>query len=203
VRRQKIALAPTYGAPTLKTPVDDLVRGIRREYSSANILQRRLCWQLPSHELNIDNRQLAEMPEFLATSFAVQLGRWKSARACRNTLSRILSPQSPALTMRQFETVVTLNLNSNKLVELPPDIGLLKCLRSISLDDNLLVALPESFTELKTLTFLSMQQNTFPRLPPDLGELTLLRHLNVRANLLSELCPSFSMLTGLTYLDLR
>lgn len=201
-QRRKLQLAPTMGEPTLRNPVAELLEGRAVHYTEEEVLQRHICRGFTARELKLDSRHLTRMPDFLASTIALQLGRYKSVSACLNQLSLLLSGDSPALSMRQFRNVVTLRLTSNQLQELPADIGLLQGLRTLALDNNNLNELPRSLCQLKNLTYLNLRQNRMASLPDQLGLLARLKHLDVAKNMLAELCSSFPGLTSLTFLDL-
>lgn len=200
--KRKLALAPTLGAPTLRNPVADLIEGKPVKFSQDEVVRRYICRCLAARELKLDSRRLEKLPTILGSTLGVQLGRFKTASACLNKLTVLLSVDSPALSLRQFRHVGTLRLTSNALHQLPADLGLLQGLRSLHLDNNNINELPVSLTQLKNLTYLNLRQNRMVNLPPYLGMLQRLQYLDVSKNLLTEVCHTFHLLTSLTYLDL-
>jgi leucine-rich repeat protein SHOC2 len=71
------------------------------------------------------------------------------------------------------------------------------------LQDNRLIALPESLGNLLNLTDLDLRNNRLTSLPESLGQLQKLRYLDLRANALWMLPTSLSTLRNLEKLDLR
>lgn len=200
-RKRALRLAPTLGAPTMKSPLDVLRMGVHIVEETS--VKRLICGSLSTRALKLDSRLLTTLPTFLATNFALQLGCFKTMTATRNTMSDLLSySKLPGLSLRNFTTLLEVRLSGNRLSSLPWDIGALTSLRTLLLDDNLLNSLPPTFSKLNRLLHLSMNKNNFDSLPYDLGELKELRHLSINTNLISELPPTFHKLASLTYLDM-
>jgi len=201
-KKRKVRLASTLGRPTLKNPVEDLVKGFSRIYTDEEIAQRLLLRHITQKRVELDTRRLKSLPEFMGSNLFLQLGQPKSMSAVRNELTHIYNRHAPAITVRQFRSLTTLNLAGNKLTVLPPDIGLLSNLKVLNLESNKLTILPPSISQLNRLTHLHLKLNNLTTLPDHIGDLTALQHLDLANNLLNELCGTFGGLVSLTFLDL-
>ncbi len=101
------------------------------------------------------------------------------------------------------EETAYLDLRSNRLSVLPPEIGQLTNLTELDLGDNQLSVLPPEIGQLTRLEWLSLDNNQLSELPPEIGQLTNLTELDLRSNQLSVLPPEIEQLTNLTWLCLR
>jgi len=99
------------------------------------------------------------------------------------------------------DEVTTLNLRSNQLTTLPPEIAELKSLTTLYLRSKL-TALPPEIAELKSLTTLDLSGNQLTALPPEIAELKSLTTLDLSGNQLTALPPEIAELKSLTTLDL-
>ncbi|KAL6041668.1 Leucine rich repeat domain containing protein [Balamuthia mandrillaris] len=98
--------------------------------------------------------------------------------------------------------ILRLNLNKQHLRSLPPQIGLLRYLRSLNLKRNRLTELPEEFGMLDHLQHLVLSFNCLASLPHSIGNLKQLRMLDIHSNNLTYLPESFVHLSALEYLCL-
>ena len=90
-----------------------------------------------------------------------------------------------------------LDLSSKGLAELPPEIGQLTQLESLSVSNNQLTSLPPEIGQLTQLTKLDAHGNKLTSLPKDIGQLTKLADLEVRSNKLTSLPKDIGQLTEL------
>jgi len=97
---------------------------------------------------------------------------------------------------------MSLNLDGNKLMELPPEIGRLTSLTDLHLKSNQLTNLPPEIGQLSGLTHLTLDSNHLTKLPPEIGQLTGLTNLYVNGNQLTGLPPEIVRLTNLRELHL-
>lgn len=109
-------------------------------------------------------------------------------------------------TFAQLELLETLDLSSNGLRTVPPEIFNLPFLRKLYLADNELRN--EGFAGVKKpikapLVYMNLASTEIDRIP-DLGILPELFHLNVSNNLLKQLTPEqFAPLCQIKYVDLN
>jgi Leucine-rich repeat (LRR) protein/serine/threonine protein phosphatase PrpC len=95
-----------------------------------------------------------------------------------------------------------LSLSTNRIEELPPEIGSLKALRRLDVTNNLLRALPAEFAQLMRLEELYLAHNRFACCPAVLGALRQLVKLDLRSNRFRALPDELSGLCSLKTLDL-
>jgi Leucine-rich repeat (LRR) protein len=80
-----------------------------------------------------------------------------------------------------------LNLYSNQLKSLPPQIGNLVNLNQLGLNENLLETLPNEIGNLTNLQILDLRYNRLEELPERISNLVLLKRLFLRYNRISQL----------------
>ncbi|HEX5731603.1 MAG TPA: COR domain-containing protein [Blastocatellia bacterium] len=95
-----------------------------------------------------------------------------------------------------------LDLSSNQLTSLPPEIAKLTNLTALNLGGNQLTSLPPGITRLTNLTDLYLYDNQLTSLPPEITKLTKLTSLSLWGNQLEEFPPEITRMTNLTRLDL-
>ena len=88
------------------------------------------------------------------------------------------------------------------IIRLPAEIGNLKNLEVLTLDDQIIKELPASITQLTYLKALHLRNNALTALPDDFGNLSQLEILDLKANDLKALPASFSNLKKLDQLNL-
>ena len=93
----------------------------------------------------------------------------------------------------------SLDLSSNQLTALPPEISKLTNLTELNLSGNQLTAIPPEISKLTNLTELRLSGNQLTALPPEISKLTNLTELRLSYNQLTALPPE---ITNLTVLDL-
>ena len=118
--------------------------------------------------------------------------------------------------LRGLSALRYLNLSSNQLTALPPELGQLQNLTldlqqltslnwanpEPALDLNQLTSLPPELGQLQNLTTLYLPGNQLTSLPPELGQLQSLELLYLDHNQLTSLPPELGQLTNLTTLYL-
>ena len=97
--------------------------------------------------------------------------------------------------------VATLDLSEGDISELPPEIGKLTALQSLTVSG--LNELPREIGQLRSLTRLNLSSNYLRKLPRELFQLRKLSVLNLSSNYLSELPGEIAGLRNLTGLDLN
>ena len=96
-----------------------------------------------------------------------------------------------------------LNLASNRLTSLPPEIGHLSRLQLLDLGFNRLTSLPPEIGHLSRLQSLDLANNQLTSLPPEIGYLSNLQSLVLSNNQISVLPPEISLLSSLQLLGLK
>jgi len=102
----------------------------------------------------------------------------------------------------QLKGLNELYIQDNNLTTLPAEIGKLTVLTSLYLYDNQLTEFPPEICQLTTLTELYLGKNKLTKMPPEIGKLTALSKLYVYSNSLAELPLEIGKLTALTRLSL-
>jgi len=88
------------------------------------------------------------------------------------------------------------------LIELPTSIGGLTSLKNLNLQMNKLEELPEQFSELTKLEELDLWNNKLIKLPESIGKLSKLKDIDLKSNSLEELPEGLFELKNLEKLDL-
>lgn len=99
-----------------------------------------------------------------------------------NHLSRL-----PSLELESFCNLKSLFLNQNRLVKLPDSLGALVKLECLSVSYNFLESLPESISKLKNLREIKLASNRFQTFPSKLVDLPNLELLDMSANVIESL----------------
>jgi Leucine Rich Repeat (LRR) protein len=100
------------------------------------------------------------------------------------------------------ENVLKLDLGSQEITKLPDGIGFLKNLKTLVLNSNYLITLPDSFRNLANLKNFDFSYNTLTKLPAPVYQLGNLKKLYLCNNRLKELLDAFGNLVHLIWLDL-
>jgi len=134
--------------------------------------------------LNLQNNQLAELPESLGN-----LGCHSSTNI--------------AYLFHWERGMKILSLADNQFTAVPESIGNLQSLRRLYLQNNRLTALPESIGNLRSLQILYLQNNQLTAIPESFGNLHDLRTLFLDSNQLTAIPESVVNLQELRQVDLR
>ena len=102
----------------------------------------------------------------------------------------------------QLHNLITLYLGVNKLTTLPPEIGQLQTLEQLDLGENQLTTLPPEIRQLQNLQQLDLGKNQLTTLTPEIGQLQNLITLYLGENQLNTLPPEIRQLQNLQQLDL-
>jgi Leucine-rich repeat (LRR) protein len=94
----------------------------------------------------------------------------------------------------------TLVVRGNRLTALPPEIGELRQLQSLMIGGNQLARLPTTIGQLQALVELELMNNHLETLPVEISGLQELRNLSVISNRLTELPTTIGQLHNLTSL---
>lgn len=94
--------------------------------------------------------------------------------------------------------IKVLNLNSNKISQLPLGIKYLVNLTELHINKNLIRVIPDTIEYMQCLQFLDVSSNELQNLTPSLGKLKNLRKLNITDNTeLDELCLELCLATNI------
>lgn len=93
------------------------------------------------------------------------------------------------------------DLSNLSLTSLPPEIGSLTSLESLSLGHNQLSSLPLEIGRLTSLEYLNISYNQLSSLPLEIGHLTSLQILDIRNNQLTSLPAEIGQLAHLKHLS--
>lgn len=99
--------------------------------------------------------------------------------------------------------VEDINLGSNNLASIPLELGALKCLKSLWLDDNKISEFPVCLCQLDGLETLRLSGNDLQTVPPSISNLQNLRVLALDNNELKEFPLGILQLNNLRHLLLR
>ena len=108
------------------------------------------------------------------------------------TLFRLPSPELAA-----FSNLKSLFLNQNRLVGLPDCLGALVKLECLSVSYNFLESLPDSIANLKSLREVKLASNRFHNFPEKLSELPNLELLDLSANVIETFNTKSASLSNL------
>ncbi|XP_026752116.2 leucine-rich repeat-containing protein 40-like [Galleria mellonella] len=166
-------------------------------------------------QLNLSNRGLGTVPEnvwkidelVLEDSKEVDFARsdlnnWWNAEPLKmlDLSSNVIKSISP--NVKLLPQLVTLKLHDNALTNLPAEFGELKNLSNLSLDHNKMSLLPQEFYKLTELRWFSISHNLLEKIEPDFGDLVMLNFLNMSHNKLVVLPPGMGYLVRLVELNL-
>lgn len=146
--------------------------------------------------LNLSHNQFRALPEKFST-----LPKLKWFNISYNQLENLVLPlESPLKTLLaihnfleslpteigNLKTLEKIHLQNNKITELPMSIGNLKALKELRLYNNQLQYLPDTFQNLQNLEHLSLGKNNFEEAPHVLSKLKKLKTLDIGENPLPQ-----------------
>lgn len=117
--------------------------------------------QTAGTELDLSDLGLHDLPFEVLTTLSSSL---KKLTIRKNKLTRL-----PEELARQLPHLTVLNASDNELTELPEQMGFLRNLQRLILENNRLATLPKSFSKLSALEELNLRSNALERLDEDLG----------------------------------
>ena len=92
--------------------------------------------------------------------------------------------------MSHYTPSQVLILDSNRLTELPAEIGALTKLEKLCVSENALTGLPSTFGGLQSLTVLKLVKNKLSTVPSQIGECVSLEEIDLSDNYLQvQYCP--------------
>jgi internalin A len=145
-----------------------------------------------THSLELLWKHLTEFPE--------EIQHLTMLKQLRMTGHSFHSSIEKPISVGTLTKLTDLVLNCCHMHKLGDDIGKLKKLERVSMQDNKLECLPESFTKLRKLTTLNLSNNQLTALPESFGKLTSLTELHLDVNKLEWLPDSFGDLESLEWL---
>lgn len=154
------------------------------------------------HEIVFNNEELKNIRELILThtdiqnlpsSFTANLGNLIRLNLEENRLDQL------PLNMRNLLKLQHLNISHNCLKVLSEEIGYLVTLQTLRLENNSLVELPDSVCSLVNLRQLCIANNNLGILPSEISKLVKLEKLDVSGNILEDLPESMSQLTNLCH----
>lgn len=136
----------------------------------------------------------------IAGGLPAEIGRLSNLQYL-NLNNNNLSAALPA-EMGDLNNLLQLNLSGNPLSELqlPPELGSIATLNSLSLDHMNIDNFPAFITSLTNLTYLELWHNNLTSIPSEIGNLTNLAFLDLDENQISTFPEEFANLTALTQL---
>ncbi|OEL33749.1 Plant intracellular Ras-group-related LRR protein 7 [Dichanthelium oligosanthes] len=115
---------------------------------------------------------------------ASRAARWRSTGIVALRDARL--KEVPIEVLQVGNSLRTLDLTNNKLVEIPQDIGGLVNMQRLVLAGNLIENIPANIGYLRNLKILTLDRNRISILPEELGSLSNLQQLSISQN--SLLC---------------
>lgn len=137
-------------------------------------------------ELVLSSRRLEVLDEELIDEIA------RSHVANLDLSGNLLSALPPSVAT--FQLLRHLNLSSNQIRELAPELCLLTELETLEVKHNLMKGLPSKFGDLKNLKMLNLSSNQFDQFPSQICELEDLRELRLGANFITHIPSSIGKL---------
>ncbi|XP_005101046.1 leucine-rich repeat-containing protein 69 isoform X2 [Aplysia californica] len=154
-------------------------------------LPKELCHLFQLQVLNLGNNDLDEFSPILQ-----HLHSLEKLHLFGNNISHIDSSS-----LNGFRSLTFLNLNGNKLKQLPPEICNLISIEHLSIDNNELIELPIEFCALTTLEEFHAAGNKLTSLPLEVGYLVSLEKLHLQRNRIRELPEGLGKCYNLRYVD--
>lgn len=109
----------------------------------------------------------------------------------------------PPEVFTEFPNLQWLDLSTNRIRQIPPELGLLKKLKKLILFKNKIEAIPPEIGELEDLRELIVNQNELETLPEEIGKLKKLRYIDMWSNNITGLPGSMAEMWALQEVDLR
>ncbi|KAM4722846.1 volume-regulated anion channel subunit LRRC8A-like [Rhinophrynus dorsalis] len=144
-------------------------------------------------DLNLKDNNLSNMNEVMLFH---NLKKLTSLQLHYNAIS-VISPHIAKVTFLEL-----LNLNNNKLTDLPPKLFQLTRLRHLALSYNHISSIPKNIAKLHNLQVFTIDHNQLSELPEELFACTNLRVLIVSHNNIDLIPPAIGNLMQLRHLEL-
>jgi len=149
-------------------------------------------WEI--EELHLPNNTLRHIPRSVGSMFPT-LKILDLSCNCVKTVTE-------ASQLHKLTSLLELDLEENKITELPLAITKIETLISLNLSKNVVTCIPVELTALSNLRSLNLSRNKISSIPEEVFcSLSGLQELDIRFNLISDLPPEISELKSLTILN--
>ena len=211
--KEMIRLSDTTGAPSSETAQDKILsltakRPYARFEGQTQEDQERefdndiaINASMGSAELLIPQVGITNIPMGLGDTLFLQMGFIRNMNMPRNNLHSLLSFRTPQVQMIHFRYITELNLSGNKLNTLPPEVGLLKKLKTMNLAWNNIFKLPSSIGDLESLEEVDLGHNNLSNLIGNFSNLHNLESILLNHNMFKTIPPVILKLRALKTLD--
>lgn len=210
---EAIKLSDALGEPNAEQPIDKIITSTNRRVPHATSMTQEeydimvdndtaVRRSILSRDLTIAQGGIDTLPDGLGDTLFLQMTYLTSMILPNNKIFSFLTHKMPQLSMIHFRYLTDLNLSSNKIVNLPGDIGQLKSLTSLNLCQNNIFRLPANIRLLSCLTELDLSRNNFGDLGDDLAYCARLSTLNLSQNLFRSIPVSLITMSSLTSLNM-
>lgn len=211
--KEMIRISDTTGAPSSQTAQDKIIElTAKRPYSryegqTQEDMEREfdndisIKASMGTGELLIPQVGIENIPIGLGDTLFLQMGFIRNLNLPRNKLLGLLSFRTPQLQMNHFRYITDMNLSGNKLNTLPPEIGVLKSLKTMNLAWNNIFKLPDSIGDLQSLELLDLSHNNMSVMKGNFAQLHKLEDMNLSHNMFKTVPPVLLKLRALRILD--
>ena len=191
---------PSQSTESIKKDIGDFNLVTSDSIISDSILMH--CLRDKNGEISAANQDTDSLPVGFGDTIFLQLGHVQRVSCTRNNLPSYISYKIPQLSSYHLRNVREMNLSLNKIRRLPNDFGLLSCLETLNLSNNMLSELPKSVGNLKKLRALNLSHNNLTKIQDELMLMESLETLNLSKNILSSFPYALCRLLKLTSLDM-
>jgi internalin A len=158
-------------------------------------LDRNCLISLPDEIGQLFNLDLLFLIENQLSTLPESFTKMRSLRWV--TLARNKLKALPQIGDGELPKLRTLYLDTNALISLPETIGQLVNLEELFLDRNQLDSLPERFADMRSLRWVTLDDNQFKEFPLQLCRLPRLEQLSLSGNNLTALPPNVGAMRSL------
>jgi Leucine-rich repeat (LRR) protein len=109
----------------------------------------------------------------------------------------------PDILFTYSTTLLSLDLSMNKLTEVEPDFGKLKCLSSLNLRGNMIERVSPNIGMCIRLKYINLSENRISEIPGSIGNCTLLEEMYLGSNYITTMPGSVGNIIALRILNLQ